>query len=139
LFPRDFRYRKVGGRVPSDSEGHRHIRDFWIQDFSEGVIPNHRSWNWAPERPLEIRTPEQAATFGPGYGRWRLEVEPSKPARTDYFLNVLRPSLAATKPLPEIERFETPGAYGAQISDSGRTFRVMFSKEALTPPVVDRP
>lgn len=151
LFPADFRYRRIGGRVPAEeahpdlftpglSKGHyhRHIKDFWIKDFSEGVIPNHRSVNWAPERPLEMRTPEQASTFGPGHGRWRLEVEPAKPAKTDHFLNVLRPSVTRDAAMPSIERIETAGQFGAVIREGGRTYRVLFGKDALAAPVVER-
>lgn len=151
LFPVDFRYRRIGGREPASSAHpdlftpglakghyHRHIKDFWIKDFSEGVIPNHRSLNWAPERPLEMRTSEQAATFGPGYGRWRLEVEPSKPARTDHFLNVMRPSLVPNAAMPAIERIETADQFGALIRDGGRTYRVTFGKDALRAPVVEQ-
>ena len=151
LFPAGFRYRRIGGREPSTAEHadlynrglnaghyHRHIRDFWIRDFSEGVIPNHRSYNWAPERPLEIRVAEQAATFGSGYGRWRLEVEPSKPERTDHFLNLLRPSVQPDSAMPAIERTETGTEFGAVIREAGRTYRVVFSKNALAAPVVER-
>jgi hypothetical protein len=33
--------------------------------------------------------------FGPGYGRWRLEMETAEPVKLDYFLNVLEPALIA--------------------------------------------
>ncbi|HWR52021.1 MAG TPA: DUF4962 domain-containing protein [Bryobacteraceae bacterium] len=151
LFPTAFRYRRIGGREPADAPHaalygpeqnanhyHRHIKDFWIRDFSEGIIPNHRSFNWAPERPLEVRTPEQATTFVGGYGRWRLEVEPSQPARTDYFLNVMRPSLKPGSAMPAIERIETADQFGALIRDGARTWRVVFGKDALDAPVVER-
>jgi hypothetical protein len=151
LFPTAFRYRKIGGREPAEavhpdvhtpdqtaSHYHRHIKDFWIKDFSEGVVPNHRSVNWAPERPLEMRVPEQASTFGAGYGRWRLEVEPARPSRTDHFLNVMRPSVLPEAPMPSIERIETGAQFGALIRHSGRTYRVIFGKDALDAPVVER-
>jgi hypothetical protein len=139
LFPRDVLYRRIGGRVPSDTaEGHRHIKDFWIKDFSEGVIPNHRSLNWPPVRPLEIRTQEQAPTFAPGYGRWRLEIEPSKPSRIDHFLTILRPSLNPNTPMPQIEGQESPEQYGALIRDGGRTFRVTFTTQAFDAPMIER-
>jgi len=48
-----------------------------VKDYSEGVLPNHKSMNWAPVFPLELREPEQLSTYGPGYGRWRLEVVPT--------------------------------------------------------------
>jgi len=151
LFPTGFRYRRIGGREPAgalhqelyspnqaDGHYHRHIKDFWIKDFSEGVIPNHRSFNWAPERPLETRTPAQATTFVGGYGRWRLEVEPSKPSRTDHFLNLMRPSLQPEATMPAIERIETADHFGALIRDSGHTYRVLFGKNALDAPLVER-
>ena len=151
LFPIGFRYRKIGGREPAgavhadfytpnqtDGHYHRHIKDFWIKDFSEGFIPNHRTLNWAPERPLETRVPEQATTFRGGYGRWRMEVEPSQPSRTDHFLNMMRPSLQPKASLPVIERVETTGQFGSLIRDTGRTYRVAFGKDTLDPPVVER-
>jgi hypothetical protein len=151
LFPGGFRYRKIGGREPADSvhEGlygsnqaaghyHRHIKDFWIRDFSEGVIPNHKSINWAPERPLEARTREQTTTFVGGYGRWRLEVEPSQPALTDHFLNVLRPTLDPKAAMPSLGRIETAGQFGALIRHAGRTWRVLFGKDALEAVVEQR-
>jgi hypothetical protein len=151
LFPAGFRYRKIGGREPAETvhadlfgpdktagHHHRHIKDFWIRDFSEGVIPNHKSLNWAPEAPLEARTSEQANTFRGGYGRWRLEVEPSTPALTDHFLNVMRPTLNAKGSMPSIERIETAGQFGAAIRHAGRTYRVLFAKDALEAPVVER-
>jgi hypothetical protein len=151
LFPAGFRYRRIGGRAPTDAvhadlytpgktEGHyhRHIKDFWIKDFSEGVIPNHRSFNWAPERPLDMRAAEQATTFGSGYGRWRLEIEPSKLALTDHFLNVMRPTVEPNAAMPSIERIETEDVYGARILASGRSYRVLFAKDKLSVPIVER-
>jgi hypothetical protein len=150
LFPTGSRYRKVGGREPAESvhdplytadqnngHFHRHIKDFWIRDFSEGVIPNHKSFNWAPERPLEMRTPEQATTFGSGYGRWRLEVEPSKPVLTDHFLNALRPSLDPKAAMPSMERIETAEQFGVVVQQEGRAYRVLFGKNSLEAPVVE--
>jgi len=150
LFPASFRYRRIGGREPAgdvhqqlyspdpaDSHYHRHIKDFWIKDFSEGVIPNHRSFNWAPESPLEIRTPAQATTFIGGYGRWRLEVEPSEPSRTDHFLNLMQPSLEPKAAMPAMERIETADQFGALIRASGRIYRVLFGKNTLAAPTIE--
>ena len=106
VFPAQFQYRKIGGREPAAAPHsdlynpgrtaghyHRHIKDFWIKDYSEGVIPNHKSFNWAPERPTEISYDKYMPVYGPGYGRWRLEVEPAL-ARQDRFL----PQRAAPHP-----------------------------------------
>jgi hypothetical protein len=150
VFPADFRYRKIGGREPAESEHaqlykavpaaghfHKHVQDFWIKDFSEGTIPNHKSFNWAPEGPLEARTPEQATTFRGGYGRWRLEVEPSKPALTDHFLNLMKPSLQPGGAMPALERIETADRFGVSIRENGRKYNVMFEKDRLAAPAVE--
>jgi len=147
LFPAQFRYRKIGGREPADTphgdlyipdrtDGHyhRHIKDFWIKDFSEGVIPNHKSYNWPPERPHEFSEPAYVPIYGPGYGRWRLEVEPAAPAKTDYFLNVMKPSLKPGEPMPPVQRIETADSFGAEITHSGTKYRLMFAKESLDAP-----
>lgn len=147
LFPAKFRYRKVGGREPADTphgdlftEGktaghyHRHIKDFWIKDFSEGVIPNHKSFNWPPERPHESSESAYVPVYGPGYGRWRLEVEPEAPAKTDYFLNILKPVLSPGEAAPPARRIETATTFGAEISKDGRRYVLTFSKDSLDAP-----
>jgi hypothetical protein len=149
LFPAQFRYRLVGGRDPAETPHadlytpgktaghfHRHVKDFWVKDFSEGVIPNHKSVNWAPEAPLEVAAKEYVPVFGPGYGRWRIEVEPTAPAKTDFFLNVLHPTLDAKAMLPQIHRVETADGFGAEIEANGRRYTVTFSKESLAAPRV---
>ena len=144
LFPAHFEYHKVGGRTPAAtvhgdlfSPGknaghfHRHIRDFWVKDYSEGVILNHQSLNWAPEFPLELRVPENLSTYGPGYGRWRLEVVPTEPRKTDYFLNVLKPTVNRDETLPPMRKIETPDAFGVEFGAKEKAIRVVFRKDAL--------
>ncbi len=148
IFPEQFQYRLVGGREPADTvhpdlyvagknagHFHRHVKDFWVRDFSEGIFPHHRSVNWAPESPLEMAAREYIAVYGPGYGRWRIELEPAVPATTDYFLNVLQPSLKTDAKLPSIERLDTPAAFGAQIESGGFRYTITFSKNSLDAPV----
>lgn len=145
VFPAQFQYRKIGGREPAAAPHsdlynpgrtaghyHRHIKDFWIKDYSEGVIPNHKSFNWAPERPTEISYDKYMPVYGPGYGRWRLEVEPASPAKTDFFLNVLRPTLDKGEALPPIRRTESSATYGAEIVKDGVRYRVAFGKDDIT-------
>jgi hypothetical protein len=115
---------------------HRHLKDFWVQDFSEGVIPNHKSVNWAPETPLEIAAKEYVPVYGPGYGRWRLEVEPAAPATTDFFLNILKPTLDPNAKLPATRRLETPGSFGAEIESGSTRYTITFSKDSLERPLV---
>ena len=146
LFPARFRYRKIGGREPAETphgdmfyQGrsarhfHRHVKDFWIKDFSEGVIPNHKSFNWPPQRANESAEEAYVPVYGPGYGRWRLEVEPEVPATTDYFLNVLKPSLNPDEKLPPIAKVETASTFGAAMTKDGRKYVVTFSKDSLEP------
>ena len=145
VFPAQFRYRTVGGREPAAElhpdlyndrrnagHFHKHVKDFWIKDYNEGVIPNHKSFNWAPERPIEISYDKYVPVYGPGYGRWRLEVEPEKPAATDFFLNVLRPTLDKAETLPAVRRTETAEAYGVEISKGGARYRVAFGKNDIS-------
>jgi hypothetical protein len=150
LSPAPFRYRRIGGREPADSPHgdlynpnraaghfHRHRKDFWVKDFSEGVIPNHKSFNWAPEHPLEVGgAPAYMPVYGPGYGRWRLEIEPETPARTDYLLMVLKPALDPNQTLPPIRKIDGPAILGAEIVTAGRKYAVRFPKDSLDPPRV---
>lgn len=153
LFPNQFQYRKVGGRDlsptihevlyfsdPNNQSNayhfHRHIMDFWVKDYNEGVIPNHKSFNWPPWGPLETAAQAYFSTFIPGYGRWRLEVEPANKAATDYFLNVLRPSLNRADTLPAMKKLETGKTFGVELSANNKKYAVVFSKDGLETPVV---
>lgn len=154
LFPNQFRYRKVGGREPAetvhrdvykpDSSGynknhfHRHINDFWVKDFSEGIIPNHKSFNWIPEFPNETATSAYATIFRGGYGRWRLEVEPAVPETTDYFLNVLKPTVDPHERLPLMEKIDTSDVFGTMILANNKLYTVIFQKGEgnIQPPIV---
>jgi len=149
LEPSAFRYRLVGGREPADAPDrdlygahrnaqhfHRHLMDFWVRDFSEGVLPGHKSMNWPPAFAIEAYAQENIPTYEPGYGRWRVELEPSTPSKTDYFLNVLKPALDPAATMPDAERLETPTSFGAVLRAGGRSYRVTFSKEGLEAPVV---
>ena len=109
----------------------------WVKDFSEGVIPNHKSANWPPVNPIEDAAKEYIPVYGPGYGRWRLEVEPGAPATTDYFLNVLHPTLDQKAIMPPITKLETTDTFGAAIKQDSKTYRVIFSKNTLAKPRVE--
>jgi hypothetical protein len=132
LFPEKFRYDLIGGRLPN-----HHIKDFWVKDYSEGIQPDHRSINWIPLNPQETQIAQKAPTFAGGYGRWRLELQPTVPAKNDYFLNVLKPTLQTADDMPELTKFETADTFGASFQSGGRTYKVTFTKETLDPPVVD--
>jgi hypothetical protein len=149
LLPSGFRYRVVGGRDPADTPDadlygygknsghlHRHVNDFWVKDFSEGVLPGHKSFNWAPAFAIEAFAEEYVPVYGPGYGRWRLELEPSQQSKTDYFLNILKPALNPSETLPRIERIETDTEFGAIVHTATRTFRVLFHKDSLDAPQI---
>lgn len=151
LSPAPFHYRLVGGREPADTihedsydpgrnagHFHRHIKDFWVKDYSEGVIPNHKSFNWAPERPNEtMGAPAYQAVFGPGYGRVRLEIEPDVPGKTAYVLNLLKPTLDAKETLPPVRRIDTADTIGAEIVQGGTKYTVVFPKDSLGVPRVE--
>jgi len=114
------------------------VNDFWVRDFSEGVLPGHKSFNWAPAFAIEAFAEEYVPVYGPGYGRWRIELEPAQAAKTDYFLNVLKPTLNPSEELPPVERIETSNEYGAIIHASTGTYRVVFTKDTLDAPRVSR-
>ena len=88
-----------------------------MKDFSEGVLPGHKSENWAPAFPIESYAEQYIPVFGPGYGRWRLELEPAQPAKVDYFLNVMKPTVNGSESLPPVVRIEDANHFGA--GDSG--------------------
>jgi hypothetical protein len=149
LSPAEFRYRIVGGREAADAPDadlygahknaehfHRHVMDFWVKDFSESELPGHKSMNWPPAFPIEAFAREYIPTYEPGYGRWRVELEPVVAARTDYFLNVLKPALDPAAALPAIERADTGNEFGAVIHAPARDYRVIFSKDTLAAPQV---
>ena len=149
LWPAGFRYRIVGGREPADTPDidlygshrnaehfHRHIMDFWVKDFSEGVLPGHKSENWAPAFPIESYAAEYIPTYEPGYGRWRVDLEPAVAAKTDYFLNVLKPTADAAAVMPPVDRVDTVDGFGAVVHSGGRDYRVVFSKDTLAAPQV---
>jgi hypothetical protein len=143
LFPRQFRYRKVGGRDPGKTPdgisgaSSVHYKDFWVQDFSAGVIPNHVSSNWVPVGGKDaFAVAARAPVFQGGYGRWRLEVEPLIPSKTDYFLNVLAPSVNPAAQLPSMSAVETATHFGAKIQSRRGQVTVMFPKDTLEPPSV---
>jgi hypothetical protein len=153
LFPNQFRYRKVGGREPAEESHpdgyrknapsyrhfHRHIKDFWVKDYNEGVIPNHRSLTWMPEFPAEAANPNYLPIFNPGYGRWRLEIEPAPGSQADYFLNVLKRTLDASTKLPTFTKIETSQTFGAEFYVSGKKYAVILSKDSLDAPQVELP
>jgi hypothetical protein len=157
LFPTNFRYDLIGGRDaaptshmeqfqtdPKVLQGggkgdhmHRHFKDFWVKDYSEGVQPDHRSQNWAPVYPQEVAYSQKGPTFIGGYGRWRLEIQPTTPSKNDYFLNVLKPTLETTDNMPEVKKFETADTFGAVFTSGEKTYKVTFTKETLAPPVIE--
>jgi hypothetical protein len=151
VFPEQFRYRVIGGRDAADRPHgdlygfgrntehlHRHIKDFWVKDYNEGVLPGHKSVNWAPAFPIEAYAQEYLPNYGPGYGRWRLELEPAQPAKVDYFLNVLQPTLDAGAELPPAVRVDYGGNFGAEVKTAAGVYRILFRKDALEAPRVTR-
>jgi hypothetical protein len=154
VFPVQHKLRKVGGRDLaatahlsvynqtgySQNHYHTHTKDMWVKDYSEGVIPNHRSLNWPVNSAIEATSFAGLGVYLPGYGRWRLEVQPTQPAKTDYFLHLLKPSLNRDDVMPDIQRLETDTTFGAVLQVKGRSYSILFSKDTLAPPTVsDKP
>jgi hypothetical protein len=151
VFPNRFRYRVIGGREPADtpdadlygygknaSHLHRHLKDFWVKDFSEGVLPGHKSENWAPAFPIESYADQYIPVFGGGYGRWRLELEPAEPAKVDHFLNVMKPTVSGAESLPPVTKIEDAATFGAEIRTAAGVYRVTFRKDSLEAAQVTR-
>jgi hypothetical protein len=76
------------------------------------------------------------SVYGPGYGRWRLEVEMDRPAKADVVVNILKPTLNPAEALPSIQKLDRGGDFGARIAGAGATYTLLFNKETLDPPVV---
>jgi hypothetical protein len=127
LLPRDFRYHLIGGR---------HLRDFWVEDFSAGIVPLHVSASWPPYHPAELARTDMAPAFGGGYGRWRLAVEPKHAEKEDVFLNLLEPSLKPDAPRAKATPFETETTFGATIRTGDRHRTITFSKSSLALPLI---
>ncbi len=149
LLPRDFTYQLIGGREAAQTEHpaadgnglerghfHRHSRDFWVEDYSAGTVPLHVSANWPPIYPAELARVDMAGTYGGGYGRWRLVVEPKHPAKEDVFLNLLEPSLKPDAPRATAVAFETETTFGATITMGSRHRTITFQKSSLALPAV---
>lgn len=148
LSPAPFHFRKIGGREPAASPHkdlyrpnhsaghyHRHIKDFWVKDYSEGVLPGRRSLDWAPEEPIEtMGAAAYVPVYGPGYGRWRLEIEFDHPARTNYLLMLLKPTLDPREPFPPVRSIQNGTSFGAEISYQGATYRLTFRPDTLDAP-----
>jgi len=77
-----------------------------------------------------------AGTYGGGYGRWRLVVEPKHPAKEDVFLNLLEPSLKPDAPRATAVAFETETTFGATITMGSRHRTITFQKSSLALPAV---
>ena len=142
LLPAQFTYRLTGGREPSaaphqNDHFHRHLRDFWVDDPSQGVLREHFSANWPPNYPQEMTRSDLSPIFSGGYGRWRLAIEPGVPAKSDIFLNVLSPSLRKNGQSPKAEPFETQNSFGAILEAGGRRWKVEWAKNSLTLPSVE--
>ena len=147
LNPGALRYRLIGGREPAETadsdlygsgknaaQFHRHVMDFWVKDYSEGVLPGHKSVNWAPAFPIESYAQEYIPTYNGGYGRWRIELEPVAQNKTDYILNVLKPTNDAEAVMPAMEKVETATEFGAVVHAGGKDYRILFSKGTLAAP-----
>ena len=152
LFPVNPVLRRVGGRDPSpvphplDGQSnrqipapyhlHTHTRDFWVHDYSEGFLPDHASSNWPPAFPPEMNYTMYIPSVVGGFGRWRMQIQPSAPATTDYFLNVFKPTQDANATLPVMNSIDQPGAFGVTIFGNGHAYTVMFSRADSSAPTL---
>lgn len=119
----------------------------WLQNKNNGtgyvgaVIYSHASCNWAYYADQYGPAGSGGASFWESAldniavnarTNWRLEIRPSAPATTDYFLNVLTPTTTAVTTPPTatlITRTSRTGTvYGAQIVDSNGTYVAVFGQ-----------
>lgn len=151
VFPQDARLRVIGGREPSNVEHpeqgqtnpakkqtghfHTHIKDFWVKDYSEGVQPDHKSANWPPIYPAD-RSDTQPSMLG-GFGVSRLEVQPAKPGKRDYFLNVIQPTLDPKAAPLKTTPVESETEFGVSFTAGGKLYKVMFPKTGDGPARVE--
>lgn len=149
LLPRDFSYRLTGGREASATEHvaangsgregfhfHRHIKDFWVEDYSAGHTADHLSANWPPGYPQEMSRTDTTPAFAGGYGRWRIAVEPARQAKEETFLNLLVPALKRGEAAVQGTAIDTPTSFGASIQAGRRKIEVLFPRNKLELPTV---
>jgi hypothetical protein len=150
VFPANAQLRVIGGREPSDTEHpaqgqgdptlkqanhfHTHLRDFWVKDYSDGVRPDQHSANWAPVYPTN-RADTWASMVG-GYGVSRVHIQPVVPAKRDYFLTVIQPSLDPAGTALQTQRIETADTFGVSFTAAGKLYAATFPKTGDGPAVV---
>jgi hypothetical protein len=97
LLPEKHRIRKLGGKG---------VKDQWV--FGREIIPDANDFE------------------DTGYGDWRLEVEPSAPAKRDLFLHVLVPTDGSQEKAPEST---LKGESAVEIADGKRKVVVTFAAD----------
>lgn len=114
LYPTDARIEKIGG--PG--------KQFW----SDGR-------NWA----LPELTPEDYGYANRGavppnnwplVGQWRIEVKPSQPSKTDYFMHLIQVGDESLAGLPKTKTIEDGKSISAEFKYQGKKIKVVFDKTA---------
>ena len=114
LFPKNAKIEKIGG--PG--------KQFWCDG---------RNW------PLPVLTPDDYGYASRGnvppddwplVGQWRVEVQPGKASRRDFFMHIIQVGDESLKSLPKTKTFDNDEAMGVEFKYNNKTYRVSFFKDA---------
>ena len=114
LFPKNASVTKIGGTG----------KQFW----SDG-----RNW------PLPVLTPEDygyakrannPTDDWPLVGQWRVEVQPGKPSKSDYFMHIIQVGDESLQRLPKTRTFDSHNKMGVEFIYGGKKYRLSFDKNA---------
>lgn len=114
LFPTDAKIEKIGG--PG--------KQFW----SDG-----RNWSLPELTPEDYGYANRGAVppnNWPLVGQWRIEVKPSQPSKTDYFMHLIQVGDESLAGLPKTKTFEDEKSMGVEFKYMGKKIKVVFDKTA---------
>ena len=88
---------------------------YWVDQFGPPKSPGANLWSSF----AEMGNPALQA-------QWRLEVRPSTPQTTDYFMNVITATDTKVNTAPAAVLISNDRAYGVQVNDSGGVYIAVF-------------
>lgn len=114
LFPKNAKVEKIGG--PG--------KQFW----SDG-----RNWSLPELTPEDYGYNKRGAVppnNWPLVGQWRIEVKPSVPSKTDYFMHMIQVGDESLAGVPKAKTFENEDSMGVEFKYNGKKYKVTFDKTA---------
>ena len=114
LFPKNAKIEKIGG--PG--------KQFW----SDG-----RNWSLPELTPEDYGYNNRGAVppnNWPLVGQWRIEVKPSVPSKTDYFMHMIQVGDESLAGVPKAKTFENEDSMGVEFKYNGKKYKVTFDKTA---------